>query len=481
MSFKQSLLNGVFYIGLARNLGLVFQVLVTSILARLLTPAEYGVVALAFMIVSFFNLFSDVGLGVAVIQRKDLDDKELDSLFSMNVLLGLVIAGIFYLSSQTIADYYDTPELATACKWLSLMLVFNCASTVPMNVLYRDIQFKYMAITVFTVQFCIGVLSIILAFCGYGVYALVYTQIISSGLLFLSYFCKARRSLICRLDLKPIRKIFSYSVYNFLSSMLAYFSLNIDKLIIGKTISAEGLSYYEKSNRLVQLPMSNVSMAITPVLQPLFSEFQHDYKTLGDKYFKLISQLAYLSFSLAVLFFFTAREWVLIFFGGQWLLSIPLFEVMSLAMAVMILDSTTASVFNAANETKRGFYTMSVVFIVMVVSIMTASWFWNTLISMAYAYLVAKIMGFIISFYSLTRGIEGSMRTLFSGLVKPLLVNMMLAFILYLLVQYVAIENVIFSLTMKGAVWLAASFVLLRLISGMNIFTLFYSFIMKRS
>lgn len=468
-NFKKDLISGTFYIGIAKYAGILAQLIITAILARLLTPDDYGVITIAMVFIAFFNVLSDVGIGVAVIQKKDYTKRDLDHLFSLSIYIGLFLASVFFFSSTPISKFYNNPELDNVCKLLSLLVLFTCARIVPMNLLYRDKNFKYIAFTNLSVQIGCGISAVIAALNNWGVYALVLSQVLSSFLLFIIYYLKNEFRFYPRIDISPIKRVFSYSAYNFAGTIFIFFTQNIDKLLVGKFIGARPLGFYEKSYNLVFLPITNITFVITPVLHPLFSELQNNLRELSRKYFKIVELLAYISFPLSVILFFTSRELILMFYGNQWIPAILPFKIMSLSISLLILDTTVGSIYNAANETKRGFYTMLIMSIIMISFISIAIWGWNNIVAVAFAFLFARILATLINFFSLTQGLEGKFKDFFSKIVKPILIGMMLFGILYLTESFIKTEELILSFMIKVIVWALFTLLLIRIIGGFNL------------
>ena len=469
-SFSKEFLSGTFYIAVAKYVGIAIQLFITAILARLLTPSDFGVIAIATVFIAFFNILSDVGVGVAVIQYKDLSDRDLDHLFSINILLGLFLSVIFFLLSGVISCFYNNGQLRYVCQILCTLIFFTCSYTVPLNILYRKKQFKYIAFANLSVQAFCGISAVFAALAGWGVYALVLSQVLSALLLFVVYTLKYRRHFYLKIDFSPLKRIYSYSVYNFAGTFFCYLTLNIDKLLVGKFIGTKALGYYEKSYRLVFLPISNLSFVITPVLHPLFSDYQNDFNGLQNKYLKIIEVLAYISFPLSVICFFLSKEVILIFFGYQWLATIPSFRVMSLAISFLVIDTTVGSVFNAIFQTKRGFYTMILMSSIMILSVCTSIFFWNNILSVAYAFLFAKIVGSIINFLSLMQGLQTRYSRFFVVLNKPILVSLSVFVSMYFLSPFLPVDNLLLCVIVKVGVWLLFTILFVYLFGGYSIF-----------
>lgn len=276
-SLKEQLLSGVFFTAIAKYSGMIISLVVAGILSRLIPPNEFGIVAIATVIITFFGIFTDVGISPAIIQDKELTEKDNSNIFSFTVWSGVILAFFFFLSSWFIAYYYeDDSNLRIICQLLSINLLFASSNIVPNALLYKAKEFKFIAIRSFFVQITGGIIAIVAAQMGAGLYALIINPIFSSILLFAISYRKYPQKISLTFGLVSIRKIFSFSSYQFLFNVINYFSRNLDKLMIGKFIGMDSLGYYEKSYRLMMLPIQNITHVVSPVMHPVFSDFQND-------------------------------------------------------------------------------------------------------------------------------------------------------------------------------------------------------------
>ena len=329
-NIKQQLFSGVFYTAIAKYSGIIISLVVAGILARLLSPDDFGIVAIATVIISFFAIFTDMGLSPAIIQNKALTQDDLTNIYSFTFWTGIAVALLFFIASWPISAYYDSPILRTLCQLLSINLFFASVNIVPGALFYKNKEFKFIAIRSFVIQITAGTGAVIAALSGAGLYALLITPIVSSILIYIISFHRYPQHLRMTLGLSSIRKIFSYSVYQFLFNVICYFSRNLDKLLIGKHMGMSDLGYYEKSYRLMMLPLQNITQVVTPVMHPIFSDFQDDKMKLATSYERIIRFLAFIGLPLSVLLFFTAEEVTLIIFGNQWLPSVAVFRILAL-------------------------------------------------------------------------------------------------------------------------------------------------------
>lgn len=190
----------------------------------------------------------------------------------------------------------------------------------------------------------------------------------------------------------------SFSVYQLLFQIVNYFSRNLDKLIIGRSISMTALGYYDKSYHLVQMPHNNITSILVSVLQPNFAQYQNDKAAMSEKYLKVISLVAAISFPLGVTMCLCGEEIILLLFGTKWEASIPCFQILALSIPFTMVNSTTGAIYQASNATKYLFYAGSVNSGVMVVAFIIAAFWGRNIESMALAWTLISIWGFGFTF-----------------------------------------------------------------------------------
>ena len=448
-SQKKEIISGVFYTSLAKYSNIAVQIVVTAILARLLSPADYGVVAIATIFIVFFNLLSDIGIGPAIIQFKDLNRNDLSNIFSFTAYVGLIISVVFFCCSWIIADYYENDSIVPVCQLLSLTIFFNCLNIVPLNIQYKKKRFKFLATVALLSQIVTAVIAIILALMSFGVYALVIQQIVSVTILFFIIYLQDKLPLHIRIDINPLKRIMSFSLFQFLFNIVNYYSRNLDKLLIGKFIGLESLGQYEKSYRLMMMPLQNLSFAVTPVMQPFFSNYQNDLHAMAEKYKRILELLSYIGFPLSILLFFTGRELILIFFGGQWEDAILPFRILALTVGLQILNGTAGSIYQSANATKQLFISGCCCAFFMVTSFCVSIWGWGTLFAVSIGFLIAQILNSVQVFCLLFRTLHYPLRIILKVMVHPLMVTCVIGLSLLLVYYFCVSMPLILSLIIK--------------------------------
>ena len=185
VSFKKDLTKGVFWIAVAKYSGIVVQLLITAILARKITPAAFGTVAVASVVLYFLDILSDIGIGPAVVQYKQLTKSHLNSLFTLTTYIGLLLTGVLYLLSSFISDFYEDVKLEHVCQLMSIVVLFHSLNVVPNSLLRKDQRFRTIAFRSLFFRILSGSIAVWGAFHGWGIYALLVSPILTA----IGFFC----------------------------------------------------------------------------------------------------------------------------------------------------------------------------------------------------------------------------------------------------------------------------------------------------
>lgn len=428
---KKELLSGVFYTSIAKYSNIVVQLVVTAILARLLTPTDYGVVAVATVFIAFFNLLSDIGIGPAIIQFKNLTKHDLNQIFSFTVYVGIVLSIIFILLSWGIAEYYHNPVLVPVCQLLSFTILFYCINIVPQNLLYKRKRFKFVAFVTLFMHIITALLAIFLALMRFGVYSLVVQQITSVFFIFVVFYFQDKLRFEYKIDVIPLKKITSFSIYQFLFNVINYFSRNLDKLLIGRYIGLAPLGQYEKSYKLMMMPLQNISHAVTPVMQPIFSDYQNNLSEMAFKYKQIFVLLCYIGFPLSLLLFFSGRELILLFFGSQWEEAIMPFRILALSVGLQMLNGTTGSIYQSANATKQLFISGCWCAFFMISGFVISIWGWGTINAVSIGFVVAQIFNSAQTYYLLFKTLKYPITDILISMIYPTIVSLLVGGLLF--------------------------------------------------
>lgn len=472
MSLKKELVSGTIYMAVAKYSGLAMTILITAILSRLLTPENFGVVALAGVMLALFNLLADIGIGPAVIQNKTLTAEDMNSINTFNSYQGLVLGVAFFFSAPFIAEYYGNPQVKLVCQIMSVNILMGCVNAVPNNILYRQQRFKLITIISLCTQFVGGVISIAMAFHGCGPISLVLpSAIISIPTMFvLRYITNVH--FVWRIDWAPLKRIFSFSVFQFLANVVGYFSRNMDSMLVGKYMGMKQLGYYNKSYNLQLMPLQYISGVLIPVMLPVFSKYQDDINYIQEKYTQILRFFAFVGVPLCALMYFCADELILLFFGDQWEQSVPCFKIIALSIPFQIQGCSSGSVFQATGHTKAMFWNSFIGAFFTLGSFAVGVIIFGTIEALAWGYTAAMIITTFICFYFMyTYALKSSFLIYLQKMVAPAIFGVVLCIVLYF-TSLIPVTIPIVAMLIKGVVGVAFSIFYIQFLGYYDVFAM---------
>ncbi len=327
----------------------------TIVLARLLAPSDYGLVAMVTSITGFVFLFKDLGLAAAVIQRRDINQSQVNSVFWINVIVGLILAILIITLSPFIADFYDDDRLVG----ISLVYAFS-AFTSSFSVLHsalmkRQMMFGKLAIiNVVSVAISVST-AIFLAWLGLGYWALVILNITNPlvALILLWAMCDWRPNYIkINSEVKSYIK-FGMGITGF--SIINYFSRNLDNILIGRFLGANPLGLYSKAYHLLMLPITQIRDPLNAVGTPALSSLGHEPEKYRNYYYKFIFILSFFSMPLVMFLFLFSYEIVLVVLGEQWVEAAIVFQLLAITALIQPVAGTRGLVLISLGMTNKYF------------------------------------------------------------------------------------------------------------------------------
>ncbi|MFL9610286.1 lipopolysaccharide biosynthesis protein [Methylobacillus sp. Pita2] len=316
------------------------------VLARLLQPEDFGLVAMVIAIYGVCDILLDFGLSTASIQVKDISKAQISNLFWVNVLVGFIFTLISFESAGFLASFYGQEELIKIAELISIVFLFNGIAAQYKAQLNRNFKFSQMAITDITavlVSVCIG---IYFAYAGFSYWAIVYQQIAQALLQMLMYILFGGWIPSLPSRKVPIKHFFKFGWGLAGSQLMGYFSRNVPSILIGNQIGASQLGFFDRANKLLMLPLNQLNAPSSSVAVPVLSRLQVEDQ---DKYnrFLLFGQniiVHLVVFSLALTCCQTERL-VSLILGSQWVEMVPIFRALSFAGVFLALSYASYWVF----------------------------------------------------------------------------------------------------------------------------------------
>lgn len=421
-NIKGLLVKGAIFTGLAKYSVMIINIIVTAILARLLPPEDFGTIALTVVVTSFFDILANAGIGPAIIQNKDINETDLPNLFRFSTYLAFVLVLLFGALIYPISIFYGKVELISILFLVTIQLFFNTLNVVPLALLLKEKKFQIIAKNAVCSACICGFFSVLAAFNDWGIYSLLITPIGVSIITFV-LTVKYNFQIVCfktfAVSKKSIKKILNFSIYQFLFNFVNYFSRNMDKILLGRYLGFQSLGYYEKSYRLMTLPISTLTNVFTPSLQPVLSDFQNDTTVIRNVYNRISQYLFFVGTILTPFLCFSAKEIILILFGEQWMAAVPVFQVLSVSVPFQMVDSLSGSILQSANKIKYLFKTGIYCAILNLVILVFSLVIFDDIVKISSFISLGFVLNFAISIYYISRyAILQSLKDYFSKNVK---------------------------------------------------------------
>ena len=421
-NIKGLLIKGAIFTGLAKYSVMIINIIVTAILARLLPPEDFGTIALTVVVTSFFDILANAGIGPAIIQNKDINETDLPNLFRFSTYLAFVLVLLFGALIYPISIFYGKVELISILFLVTIQLFFNTLNVVPLALLLKEKKFQIIAKNAVCSACICGFFSVLAAFNDWGIYSLLITPIGVSIITFV-LTVKYNFQIVCfktfAVSKKSIKKILNFSICQFLFNFVNYFSRNMDKILLGRYLGFQSLGYYEKSYRLMTLPISTLTNVFTPSLQPVLSDFQNDTTVIRNVYNRISQYLFFVGTILTPFLCFSAKEIILILFGEQWMAAVPVFQVLSVSVPFQMVDSLSGSILQSANKIKYLFKTGIYCAILNLVILVFSLVIFDDIVKISSFISLGFVLNFAISIYYISRyAILQSLKDYFSKNVK---------------------------------------------------------------
>ena len=302
--------------------------IITIFLARLLTPEEFGVVALAMVFISLTSVFTDVGFTQGLIQREKVDDGHYNSIFLVNISLSLIMGGIIYLSAGLIGGFYDSEEVVHIVKYLSLIPVIASFGMVHRSIMVRKMKFKELSLRTVVCSVFGGVVGITAAYYGEGAFSLVWKQLASELIGVVVFWWGSKWIPDFRFSLSKVKDLFNFSQFVFFDALVRTFFDRLDTLFIGKVFSPEILGLFGRARSLNLIVSDYTTSSVRKVMFPALSSIQNEHKRFNTIFLRIVDMSSAGSVFLAGIMFFIAEPFILIVLGEQWRGAIPIFKLL---------------------------------------------------------------------------------------------------------------------------------------------------------
>lgn len=441
-SLKQQTISGMLWSAIQRFGTMIISFVSNIVLARLLSPDDYGCIGLLTIFIVLAETFVNGGFGAALIQKKNATQEDYSTVFYWNILVAILLYVVLFFIAPYVAVFYKIPLLSSVLRVQGIILIIHALSIVQLNILRKQLQFKKLSVIQIVASIISVVIAIILAYEGFGVWTLVVQQLLMAFIVtVILWLTTVWKPTLC-FSIKSFKELFGYGAFLLLSDLLNALCNNLQGLIIGRKYSAVDMGFYSQARKLETIPTTSISQVVNLVAFPVYSKLQDNKEQLYLAVQKSSRMMNFLNFPLMILLVVIAEPLIVFLYSDKWMESIPYFQILCLSGLVNCVQSINYQVVCAIGKSKLIFRWNVLKRIVGITSILVGMNFgvkgilWGMVFSFYFTALVNILVASPFTSYNLSQQIKD---------ILPILLNAVLsAFVTYYLGQLLDVHYILF-------------------------------------
>ncbi|MBF9252535.1 lipopolysaccharide biosynthesis protein [Pontibacter sp. 172403-2] len=456
---KGKAISGIFWNFVQLGVNKFFGFAIKLVLAKLLFPEQFGLVGMAVVFTSFIQVFNDLGIGAALVQRKEenLREAHYHTAFWTGVVWSIGIYLIIaFIVSPLAAIFYKEPMLRSIIPVLSIGVLSSPVNLVHRAQLTKWMDFKKLAFisnasTVFS-----GVLALSLAFLGAGVWALVFNSVATFLVAMPLYFRATKWTPKLIWEKQAFQDVFGFGVYttgtNFINTLVS----NIDYLLIGKLLSAAALGAYTLAFVFTDTFRDQFTYLINKVMYPIYGQKQDDLISLRSYYLKVVKYNSIAIYPMMVFLIVLGEPFIMYIYGAKWVDSILPLRILALSVMIHLLANSHLTLIRGLGHAKLGMR-VQLIKSVLYVPTITLGIYQFGIVGAAWAYVFNKVLEVFIAQYFLKRLVNVSFVDLFTSMKAPLTataVSLLITSLLYDIGLHYILCAIVLSLSYVAVIWL---------------------------
>ena len=373
------------------NQGITF--LVSLVLARLLSPDEYGLIGIITIFISVFNIFIISGFNAALIRKKNANDRDFNTVFWFNMAVSVVLFGVLWLIAPSIADFFERVELTALIRTMGVLLLINAFALIQTTILTKQIDFKKQTKVSLIASISSGTIGIGMALCGLGVWSLVGQQISRQGFnsLFLWIWSKWRPRL--EFSATSFKELWGFGWKLLVSGLLNTIWGEMYQVIVGKFYAPATLGQYARAQQFAGIFSSNLTTIVQRVSYPVLSSIQDDRERLKEAYRKVIKSTMLVTFICMLMLAAIAKPMVLVLIGEKWLPCVVFLQLICFSMMLYPLHALNLNMLEVQGRSDL-FLKLEIIKKVIAVGPISLGIFYSI-----YAMVIASVFVGFISYY----------------------------------------------------------------------------------
>lgn len=482
-NIKAKSINAVIWTTIGRFSEQGIKFVVGLVVARLLFPSDYGLIGMLAIFLAIPEVLTNSGFGAALIQKKSADENDFSTVFYFNIFVGFVLYFILYLSAPLIANFFDEPRLVQLSRVLGLTFIINSFAIIQRTILTKKLDFKTQTKISVSSILPSGVIGILFAYYGYGVWAIVFQSLSRQFLatLFFWFYSRWRPKLV--FSFQSLKSLFAFGSNLLVAGLLNTAFERVSSIVIGKFYNAESLGYFTRAKQFATLPANIISSVIGRIAFPIFSSIQNDNKLLLKGYRKIVKMAAFINFPVMLGLIVVSEPLISLVLTDKWLPVVPYLQLMCIGALLGPLQGFALNVILAKGDS-RLFLKLDILKKTVAIVTIFITYRWGV-IAIIYGNIVLSFLSYYVNFYFTGKKLNFSFGKQMYDLLPYLLIALITAVFMYISGYFLSDSNIL-KLLVQGTTGVVVYFLLSKIFKleaykeTMNVLTVAVSKIKKK-
>ena len=436
------------------------QFIIQIFLARLLSPNDYGVIALITVFIALANVFVQSGFNTALIQKQDIDETDFSSVFCISLLIATILYFVLFFSAPLISSFYEITELVKIIRILSLTLFLGAISSIQNAIIARKMMFKKLFYSSFCSIFISGYIALILAFKNFGVWSLVYQQLLNQLFMCLILGCIVKWKPSFILSLKRLKVLFKFGGKLLLSNLIYTLYDQLTNLIVGKVYNSNILGSYNRGMQFPSVIGTNIDNTIQSVLFPVLSLEQNNRNKIKKIMRRAIITSFYLMCPMMFGLFIISENLVELLLTQKWLSSVPYLRIFCIYFMLLPINTSNLQAINAMGRSDI-FLKLEIIKKIIGIIIIYQTVKYNPLI-MAIGILISGIIGSFINTFPNRKLLNYSYLEQMKDILPAFLLSIVMGIFIYLIIflKFSNVMTIFLQVVLGAIIYVALSYLL---------------------
>lgn len=454
-TLKEKTSKGLFWGGLGNVVFQLLNLIIGVFLGRLLSPSDYGMVGVLTVFSGMAGVFAESGFILALVNKKEIKHEDYNSVFWVNILIGLILYAILFFSAPFIADFYHKPELTKLARFLFLGFFIGSFGTAQTAYFFRNLMVKARSQIQITAILVSGIVNIICAFHGWGYWGMALQSILYVAINTVLLWIASPWHPSFSFRFEPLRELLPFSIKSLFTSLFTHINNNIFSILLGRFYTISEVGHFTQGNKWTTMGYSTVYGMINSVGQPVFREAVHDHIRLRNIFRKLTRFTAFVSFPVMFGLAIISREMIVVTITDKWLPCVPVMQVLCVGGAFIPISVLYSNLMNSIG--RPHIYMWSTVSLGVFQLLCVYFSYPYGIYTMLFVYTAINILWLLVWHYFARKHIGLSLLSTLKDIFPYFFISLVVMFVAYIVAS--TVENIYISLALK--IVLAASLYML--------------------